>query len=877
MHVRSRACRAVGLLLALAGAAAALRAQDARPAAVLERVEVTGSRLPQLDGEAGAPVQVIRREQIERSGAQTAEELLQLSSAFIGRTTDAGIVGNTDNPGQSVAALRGLPVLVLLNGRRLIGYAFGDSGVDLHAIPTAAIERIEILKDGASAVYGSDAQGGVINFITRKDFRGGVVEVGGGGSQRGGASRTRSTLTAGTGDADRDGYNAFVVLDHLRKAPLAAADRAYAATGFRPQDGLDATSVNAFPANVPTARGFVNPAAPACTAITVAKGAACFHDLASATELLSGSENWSLVSRGMLSLARGTEGYAEFVFARHRIDEALFPMPVNAGTTLGGVPLVLPATSPFRPQGPGQGGDLVNLRYRTVPFGPTVRRTVADQGRLLVGLRGEAAGWDLDGAVGHTVSRGTQYYRSGYVDSRKLVDAFASGLVNPFGDSGPAGDALLAEAELRGEVRRARATAQSVDVRANRELMRRDAGPVYLALGAEARHETLDDAASALAALAVGAGNVVAIGAPSAGSRRSQAVYAELGVPLARTLETQVALRADRYSGGVGSTVNPNLTLRWHPVGELLLRASAGTGFVAPSLPQLYTARTLSAGVVLPYADPLRCPVTQAAADCRIETAIVSGGNPLLAPQRSKQTSIGAAFEPGRDALVALDLWRVRLKDALSTPNPQDILSGDPQYEGRNIVRGPADPATPGLPGAIVQLLAVPENIGRVAVSGIDLDLRWKSAPGPVGRFGIDLNGTYLLEAHYQGSELAIGRSNGNASLARWQHQLTLGWERQAWAVTLAQTYRRGHTDARPDAQGQVRRVSDYTVWDAQLARRDLPTPWGSARIAVGAKNVFDRDPPFSNQRSFVQVGYDPYYADPRGRYWYATLGLQWL
>jgi iron complex outermembrane receptor protein len=164
-------------------------------------------------------VQVIRREEIQRSGATTAEELLaRISANFGGHTEDLGL-GDADTPGFSGASLRGLgaaETLILLNGRRLANYAFTSTtgpGVDLHAIPLAAIERVEVLKDGASALYGSDAIGGVINFVTRQDYAGTELGVSYRATEAGGGARARATLSAGHGDIAVDGFNVFGVVD----------------------------------------------------------------------------------------------------------------------------------------------------------------------------------------------------------------------------------------------------------------------------------------------------------------------------------------------------------------------------------------------------------------------------------------------------------------------------------------------------------------------------------------------------------------------------------------------------------------------------------------------------------------------------------------
>src|SRR5471030_1066790 len=203
------------------------------PPAKLQRVEITGSAIRRIESETALPVQVITREEIEKAGVTTASELMARVSANVGGLTDgASINVGGDQRGFNSANLRGIgtsSTLVLLNGRRMANFASpgDDSGVDLNNIPAAAIQRVEVLLDGASALYGTDAIGGVINFITRKDFQGLELNAYGSKTQEGGAGKRTATLTAGTGDLTRDGYNVFAVVDVQRTDALSTSQRKF--------------------------------------------------------------------------------------------------------------------------------------------------------------------------------------------------------------------------------------------------------------------------------------------------------------------------------------------------------------------------------------------------------------------------------------------------------------------------------------------------------------------------------------------------------------------------------------------------------------------------------------------------------------------------
>lgn len=857
------------LLLALVAAAPAV-AQDA--ASQLERVVVTGSQVPRANGETALPVQIIRRQDIERSGALSTEELVgRISANFAGEV--AAIGQNSQHPGYSGASLRGFgthATLILLNGRRLANQAFSDEsgiGVDLNAIPLSAIERIEVLRDGASAVYGSDAIAGVINFILRSDFRGIEASMEQALAQHGGGSHRHATVSLGAGDGGSDGYNLFGVLDYQQQHALHAVDRSFSSTSYRPDLGLDRLSFNSFPANVHVGRGFVNPAAPACTGLTVFVAGACKYDFVRQTDVLPPDQNLGLLVRGTVNLRGDSHAFVELVATRHKNVFATGPSPANSFSLPGNQPLVVPVGSPFYPAGLGLVGDIVNPAYRTVPLGQRIENVQSDQGRGLIGWQGTLAGWEVDTAAAQSVSRSTINYVSGFVDGQKLADAFATGQINPFGDSGPAGNASLQSTQIRGEARRARGVTHGLDLRAHRDLAQWAGGPVTLGVGVEARGESLDDLTTDVGMATLGG----QYSATKSGSRRAQSAFAEMLLPLGRSVQAQLALRADRYSD-FGTSATPKVALRWQPLTEIVFRASAGTGFRAPSLPELYTTQK-KVDVPLAAPDPKRCAVTHLDSDCSPEAIVLTGGNPALAPERSRQASLGVVFEPATGALLSIDWWSLSLKNTIGELFDEIILSGDDRFEGGNVVRGPVDPAHPNLPGPIVQLNETNQNLGRRNASGLDIDLHLRSGRTRFGRFSSALSGSYLIRSSIAFDGVTAQRIEGRYGAPRWKHVVTLGWDEEPWQATLVQTLRSGTLDENPVADGSFPRVSRYRIWDAQVIYA------GSAgwRLTAGVKNIFNSAPPFSNQSDYFQVGYDPSYADPRGRLWYGRISYRWL
>jgi iron complex outermembrane receptor protein len=257
----------------------------------------------------------------------------------------------------------------------------------------------------------------------------------------------------------------------------------------------------------------------------------------------------------------------------------------------------------------------------------------------------------------------------------------------------------------------------------------------------------------------------------------------------------------------------------------------------------------------------------------------VTGGNPALKPESSEQFNAGVVWEPVSGLSLAVDYWKINQSNVIGALDPSTIFDNFAYYAPTNIIRGPVDPAHPDLPGPIDMVILTQQNLGSVRTSGIDVDVRWRGRATALGRVGFSLNGTYLIDWKAQPDglnyESGVGRNSPfiPGQFPRWKHYASLDWERGAWAATIAQTYQSGYEDVNVYSPRVVpppppRRVSSYDVWDLQ----GRYSGFRNATIVFGIKNAFDRDPPFTNQPFFVQTGYDPSYADPRGRSFYARL-----
>jgi iron complex outermembrane recepter protein len=905
LRTTARAARAacVGLTVLLPAAAFA---QQPAP----QRVEITGSSIKRIDGETALPVQVIDRKAIERSGVLNVEQLLQQVSAAAssGGLASSSASGATTG-GISAISLRGLTslrTLVLINGRRIAPYGVGFTGdsvsVDVNSIPLAAIDRVEVLKDGASAVYGSDAVAGVVNFILRNEHRGGEVSLTAGDTTQGGASSKRASLLWGLGDLSTDRFNVMAMASFNKEGGLRGADRDFARSGINVAQGNDVTSGNTFPANIvllDESGRTLNPAAGTCpppySIVDPLNNPEniCRYDPSPQVTLLPATERSSLFLAGKLALTPELELFAEASYNRNEIRTVIQPVPISDQ-------FALPDNHPLFNVAPYNGFSTIQLSpsalhyptaYIRSVIGPTaplpdilVRwranlsgdrdiTNVSTAPRAVLGLRGVAAGWDFDAAALYSRSKVKEVVNDGYPALSRILPLLNSGVVNFWGANTPEVTAQIRAANFTGVAYQTDSQLQSLQAKASRELAKLPGGAMALALGAEMRREKyLFDPSPTIQT-----GDISGYGGNffvTDRERDVKAVFGELAVPVIKGLDITGAVRWDDYEG-VGSSTTPSMNLRWRPVSNVLLRGSIGKGFRAPSLQDLYLPNSLN--VTPPgLSDPLRCPTTGGGNDCQTQFSTTNGGNAALQPEKSKNATVGIVFEPTANSSVAIDWFKVDLKDTIVNGVPAAVILADPVKYAHLITRGPVDPAFPQLPGPITNILATNINLGETRVSGIDVDGRINFPMGDAGRLSLALNGTYFIKYDTQNTD---GTFTGNVDtvnaatggvLPRWKHTLSATFSRGAWDATLVQNYQKRYTDLPSTVSGETPKVGAYQTLDLQVAYSGIK----NLRLTLGIRNLLDKDPPYTNaggQVSF-QGGYDPQYADPRGRFVYAGL-----
>jgi iron complex outermembrane recepter protein len=897
--------------LALGVALPVLPQQDPAVPVRVEKIEVTGSNISRrIDAETALPVTVITREEIRNSGVTTAAELLDKVSAINGGGYNLSQgIGDSSTPGLSAVSLRGLGsnnTLVLLNGRRLSNYAFnavGGGTVNLNQIPLGAVERVEVLKDGASAIYGTDAIGGVINFILRKDYQGAEVTAYGAWTDGGGGNTHNYSVAAGYGDIDKNRFNVLATLEYQKDEELKASQRAFASTGIRPDLGIGSTSGNTVPANfryhgasynVTAAQGCLPSAS--SYQVDMNTGAlaplqtSCRYDFTNVIDIAPPGERKTFFTRGVSQLPGENQAFVEYHLNRNEFLFSASETPV--ADFLGNGDFRYPASGIYYPSSlnlPDRSvlhpTGALPIAWRLRDAGMRTDRVNSEESRLVAGFQGAFAGWDYNTAFSRSTSHVTDNYINGYVRESVLAQGFATGIIDPFSGrpQTAAALALIDAAKINEKIRDSDAKVTSFDGKISRELWQTAHGPVAIAIGADHRKEEIEERPSEV----LYSGDILGAGGnlpPTTHAQRTiGALFTELNVPLLKDLEAQLAARYDRYSD-FGSTVNPKVALRWTPTKAVLMRASYGTGFRAPTLSDLFLPPI--ATFTGTRSDPIRCPQATPVGDFVNPDVECDGlpaqfgGSPSLQPEKSRQWSFGAILEPAKGISLAVDYWSIRRRNTIGTPSEDTLFDvyavADPLTANGHFVRrarlpdgscaGDGDVPTPAnVPCAIDHVLELQENLGKYNVSGIDVSTTWRGSLPSFGRLTFRLEGTYMLQYRYQREKDGpyfdnVGNSSDNGAMARWRHYATLNWRFGDWGATLAQNFVLGYRDE--DNQSAPRRVGSCETFDLQ----GLWDAWRGLSVTLGVRNVFNRDPPASRQGRSFQIGYDPRYFDPRGR-----------
>jgi iron complex outermembrane recepter protein len=875
------------LITALCGTGTMMAAQVtlAQTSTSLQRVEITGSAIKRVDAETALPVTVIKVEELRQQGYTTVEDIMNTISGNQTLLGTSQAVGGITG-GAAFANLRGLganKTLVLLNGRRIANQAIGGSGdssaPDLNTIPLAAIDRIEVLRDGASSLYGTDAIGGVINFITKKDYKGVEVTAEYTSPQHSGGKSYEVSAGFGKGDLAEDKWNIFGFIDYQHQDILSTPQRPQFATATK-------TSPTGFPGSWSQGGTSASPFAPACAQQYQAPsgGVTCAYYYWNWVDLVPKTDRVTGMLKGTLALPGDHQLNLEYVAAKTQVSTNIAPVPEGALTIDPGTKYypgngITPG--PTAAQGTIDPTKSVKVRWRAIPAGPRADENNTLQQRFVASLEGTIAGWDYNSGFAYNTVKTTDNLTGGYVNDAIIRNAVKTGLLNPFSPVANLTDAektLIGTAVVPGRLFDAKGTTYSLDTRLSREMGdwfgsgRKSA----LAVGAEIRHEKYTQLADTAYASQVVSSTGFDPNTDNEGARTVWAVYSELNVPVTKAFELSGSIRYDKYPD-FGSTLNPKLSAKFAPSDKWAMRGSVSTGFRAPSLFELHSAQTFT-NTANNWDDPVRCPGGNPIAgvsrsdNCQVQFMALTGGNPKLEPEKSKTATFGFVLQPVPEFDATIDFWWVELKHQIAGISDNTVF-GDPSKYASHFVRAPNGSlatdgsqcntvANPGPECGYVLLLN--DNLGGVKTNGIDIAANYRLRTG-FGNWNFHAQETYVAKYEYQNTEGGdwiqnVGVYSGSGPVFRNQLTLAANWSMGPWAAGLVNHYKSGYLD-----QDGTSEVGAYSTWD-------LYGSWSPNKqftLTAGVRNLFDKAPPSSVQAATFQVGYDPRFADPYMRTYY--------
>ena len=884
--------------LQLAGTSPAL-------AQVTERVEVTGSLIRKIDSETSLPTTTLKAEDLQRVGATNAEQVVKFITQNQSGTVTSTSVSGT-NGAAAYADLRSLGAnrtLVLLNGKRVVPNPFATAAVDLNTMPTGALERVETLADGASSTYGTDAVAGVVNFITRKFYKGFSIDGSAQLPEDGGGEVYTANLLGGFGDLSADGWNVYGAFNYRQMDPMRGTEREFMRTSYQPDKGFNGLSPTTFPANYSQTGTIANtnPSLPAgcqppgSISAPEANGTVirCFADTQTYTNVIPEQEQWGAFFRGSLALGSDHTASLEYFKSYNRVTTTIAPSP-EGGLTM----------TPLSPYYPGKGvtpvtnpalnpANNLSIAWRTTVLGSRSSEQENDTQRAVASVQGVFGNWDYDAALLWSNSKVENFFLNGYPKTTTLRNGVqginGAPFLNPFGDQSAAGLAYMQENTVLGKVQDGEGTLQSATASTSTTFGKLDGGAMALALGVEFRTEEMvynTDIAKVSQAASSG---LAGSGAVRQGDRDVAAFAAEVNLPVLKSLELNLSVRYDDYSD-FGGTTNPKVSFKFTPTDKLLFRGSYNEGFSAPTLTSLYApnATTFTANR---YNDPVLCPGgvptadAQPSRDCGIQFQRLTGGNTALMPEESKAWSLGIVLQPMPSLTVAVDYWDYTIKDSISTIGEQSIFADPVKYAGLFVrcSQAPADRRAaigacqnPGTVDPLAYVIDTNANLGDVRTSGVDLQFIWTGMATEWGRLNASLRGTYVDKYEFQvepGGRWYEPVGNYLPQFAgpviRYKQVTTVGWDAPNMSARLAHRWESGYRDQ--NAQGapfnvapfNTNEVGDYSIVDVSFAYTGVK----NLTLALGVLNLFDEDPPFTNQTGRFQArGYDDRFHNPLGR-----------
>lgn len=880
--------------------------QSSKPdekSAQIQRVIVTGSNLKRIDIETASPITVITKAQMLRGGATSLTEVLRTVAQNLGGQDENRNNGFT--AGASSLNLRGMgsqATLTLINGRRLTAYAqpeFQSTFVDLNSIPIGAVDRIEILKDGASAIYGAEAMAGVVNIILRNDYEGAEVSGSYGRSAVGDGQQVRSSVSYGFGNLAEDHFNAYATLDLRQRKPMYLSKRDdYIGTddlrawGYKDGRSLFTGEGNLIWTDQVTGKFMTKSLNNSCPAKNLvpathffgpnARGTACAFD-----EKKDGDYNAAgqtdrigLTSRATWQVNADTSAFAEVMLNQNKV---LLTGSYHwlAGEN-GQLTPPLPITHPQYPKelidpvtgqtlAGGDGSVRIHASLKDLPgMGQDV---TTDFGRYLLGVKGTVAKFDWETAAMLNQSK-VVTRRTGGLLTGPFLDAYMNG---SFVIGGTGQNADLYKKIVTDDASSFKTSMALLDAKITGDLMALPAGNLGFAAGVEARRESLSTRPDPLSV----AGELYHAAQAAEGVDRSRniaSIYSEFSIPLIKNVEANVAARYDKYSD-YGHSVTPKLSLKWNVSPTFLLRGTYATGFRAPTLVENSTQISKA---YTNFQDPARCNA-QFQDGCNSWSPSENSANPSLKPETAKSQTLGAVWEPASWFIAKLDYWNIKRSDEIANYDLNTVLRNPERYVNNpNVVitrdaLSDQDKAAGASAGRVSLVQMWLTNVAKTDVKGVDLELRGNTNLGEYGKFTEYFNGayTYSYKNAASAEEPAIEYA-GTLGKPRFTANLGLAWTKAAWSASADLSYIGGF-DARADftkpctlvAEGYANLCGDVAAFTTVNLGASYSGFVKDLTLRVALQNAFDAKPAFapSSGSSFMADIHNP-----MGRYLQVTV-----
>ncbi|HVZ46030.1 MAG TPA: TonB-dependent receptor [Ramlibacter sp.] len=871
----------------------------AQSGASLQRVEITGSNIPRTETETPSPVQVITAEQLKNSGYTTVSEVLREITANGNGTLTQGF-NQAFSGGASGVSLRGLTLgatLVLIDGHRMAPYPLSDDGerqfVDISSIPFAAVERIEILKDGASAVYGSDAIAGVVNVILKKSFEGTLVSADAGMTEKGGGTTKSFALTHGFGKSS-DNVNGYVALEYRKQdeirfsqrsgdwtslnwTALGGEDLRPGATNVYTQTPRVLTPILQRPGSASSNAANFAFLDSRCNYASWRAGGCVWQD--NFNQIIPNTENINVLGSLTARLNQDWDLNVKASMFESKSQQVRFgatiPFGSFAGSTITGpgiVPVIVGAIPTFTVPATYPGNTLgvpANVRGYLPDTGYQRREDIDSKSyRLVADLSGTIGAWDTKASAGWT-RVDTKVTYSGYINPGNLYAAL-NDPINPFLLTG-GNSAAMMNFVAPTVSNTSSDTLSFIELRGSREVMKLPGGPLGIAIGASAIHKKL----YAPDPIGSQTGLQPTNGAYALGSDTNIAFYAEAVAPVTKMLELDAAVRHDHFST-FGNSTTPKAGFKLTPMPELGIRGTVAKGFRAPAPTENGTAGALYSFNQI--TDPVLCPnpgtptsPSNVPAYCGFSPTYLQGTNANLQPEKSTSYTLGVILEPVKNWSTTLDFYKITIKNQIVSGG---LIAGfDPlpyAVRGTPQVVTFGDGSTGLSSVGPIQFIPVPYLNGQsTTTSGIELDTRYKFNLHEYGALTAGLTWTHIFNFNQtlNGATFSLAGTHGPSGVGgdtaspRNRAQLILTYERGPLSVTSTTNYV-GSYDVTDPSAGYGDCISGITGITALWASVNPPSNFCRVKaftymdltarykvndklsIRAGITNVFDAKPP---------------------------------